>query len=136
MESFPRVHSVAIIVLPLRQYCQSPARDIGVSCQGALAQAHVILLPGLHGTDELWGPLLMAMPAEVGRTVVSYPIDQELSREQLLSLIEQAVPASGPLLVITDGVCDRLQIRREHAFLLPRGRALPFVAKGPVFRIA
>jgi hypothetical protein len=39
------------------------------------------------------------------------------------------------LLVITDGACDRLQIRREHAFLLPRGRALPFVPKGPVFRI-
>lgn len=44
-------------------------------------------------------------------------------------------PPQGPLLVITDGTCDRLHIRREHAFLLPRGSALPFVPKGPVFRI-
>lgn len=45
-------------------------------------------------------------------------------------------PPTGPLLIITDGVCDRLQVRREHAFLVPQGRALPFVPKGPVFRIA
>lgn len=44
-------------------------------------------------------------------------------------------PKDGPLLVITDGACDRLQLRREHAFLVPRGRSLPFVPKGPVFRI-
>src|SRR5574341_534175 len=54
-----------------------------------------------------------------------------------IDLLQRApdFPAAGPLLVITDGVCDRLQIRREHAFLLPRGRALPFVPKGPVFRM-
>jgi len=44
-------------------------------------------------------------------------------------------PPRGPLLVITDGACDRLQLRREHAFLVPRGRSLPFVPKGPVFRL-
>lgn len=54
-----------------------------------------------------------------------------------IDLLQRAAdfPAKGPLLVITDGACDRLQVRREHAFLLPRGRALPFVPKGPVFRI-
>jgi predicted metal-dependent peptidase len=54
-----------------------------------------------------------------------------------IDLLERAAdfPARGPLLVITDGRCDRLQLRREHAFLLPHGRALPFVPKGPVFRI-
>ena len=52
-------------------------------------------------------------------------------------LLERAAdfPAKGPLLVITDGACDRLQVRRDHAFLLPRGRALPFAPKGPVFRV-
>jgi predicted metal-dependent peptidase len=45
-------------------------------------------------------------------------------------------PREGPLLIITDGLCDRLQVRRNHAFLIPRGRQLPFVPKGPVFRIA
>jgi predicted metal-dependent peptidase len=44
-------------------------------------------------------------------------------------------PEDGPLLIITDGLCDRLHVRREHAFLIPAGHSLPFVPKGPVFRI-
>lgn len=54
-----------------------------------------------------------------------------------INLLEQAqdFPPDGPLLIITDGLCDRLRIRREHAFLMPRGRHLPFVPRGPVFRI-
>ena len=39
-----------------------------------------------------------------------------------------------PLLVITDCECDRLNLYgRDHAFLVPRGRSLPFPPKGPVF---
>jgi len=54
-----------------------------------------------------------------------------------IDLLEQAedFPPEGPLLIITDGMCDRLRIRREHAFLMPQGRHLPFVPRGPVFRI-
>jgi predicted metal-dependent peptidase len=54
-----------------------------------------------------------------------------------IDLLERAedFPRDGPLLVITDGQCDRLRIRREHAFLLPEGRRLPFVPRGEVFRI-
>jgi predicted metal-dependent peptidase len=44
-------------------------------------------------------------------------------------------PPDGPLLIITDGFCDRLRVRREHAFLLPVGHSLPFVPRGPVFRL-
>jgi predicted metal-dependent peptidase len=54
-----------------------------------------------------------------------------------IDLLEGArdFPAEGPVLLITDGQCDRLSIHREHAFLLPEGRSLPFVARGPVFRM-
>jgi predicted metal-dependent peptidase len=54
-----------------------------------------------------------------------------------IDLLERAedFPKDGPLLVITDGYCDRLRIRREHAFVVPRGRHLPFVPKGKVFYI-
>lgn len=44
-------------------------------------------------------------------------------------------PDTAPLLIITDGWCDRLKIPREHAFLIPQGNSLPFVPKGEVFRI-
>jgi predicted metal-dependent peptidase len=44
-------------------------------------------------------------------------------------------PPDGPVLVITDGQCDALRIGREHAFLLPAGASLPFIPRGPVFRV-
>ncbi|MBD2772516.1 DUF2201 family putative metallopeptidase [Iningainema tapete] len=44
-------------------------------------------------------------------------------------------PKNGPLLIITDGYCDNLHIRLEHAFLIPVSRQLPFIPKGKVFRI-
>jgi len=54
-----------------------------------------------------------------------------------INLLEKSedFPKNGPILVITDGFCDQLRIRREHAFVIPRGRHLPFVAKGKVFYI-
>ncbi|WP_406043540.1 DUF2201 family putative metallopeptidase [Micromonospora sp. NBC_00898] len=53
-------------------------------------------------------------------------------------LLERAedFPADGPILVITDGECDVLRIRRDHAFLVPRGARLPFSPRGPVFRMS
>jgi predicted metal-dependent peptidase len=55
-----------------------------------------------------------------------------------VDLLEKAddFPKDGPLLIITDGWCDRLRVRRDHAFLMPLGRFLPFVPRGPVFRIS
>ncbi|MEU4703551.1 vWA domain-containing protein [Nonomuraea dietziae] len=52
-----------------------------------------------------------------------------------VNLLERAedFPQDGPILVITDGDCDVLRIRREHAFLIPQGAGLPFRPRGPVF---
>lgn len=55
-----------------------------------------------------------------------------------IDLLQRAddFPADGPILVITDGYCDRLVVRREHAYLVPRGARLPFTPRGPVFHVA
>lgn len=54
-----------------------------------------------------------------------------------VNLLERAddFPHDGPILVITDGECDVVRIRREHAFLIPAGAALPFRPRGPIFRM-
>ena len=45
-------------------------------------------------------------------------------------------PKDAPLLIITDGACDRLQLHgREHAYLIPWGNRLPFPPRGPVFKL-
>ena len=55
-----------------------------------------------------------------------------------VNLLQEApdFPEDGPILIITDALCDRVQVRREHAFLIPRGAVLPFTARGPVFRLS
>ncbi|MCF2527507.1 vWA domain-containing protein [Yinghuangia soli] len=54
-----------------------------------------------------------------------------------IDLLQRAedFPPDGPILVITDGQCDRLAVRREHAYLVPRGARLPFTPRGPVFHV-
>lgn len=54
-----------------------------------------------------------------------------------IDLLERAedFPAKGPILIITDGMCDRLTIKREHAFLIPGYSRLPFNPFGPVFKM-
>ncbi|GIJ50159.1 hypothetical protein Val02_70450 [Virgisporangium aliadipatigenens] len=54
-----------------------------------------------------------------------------------INLLERAedFPKDGPILVITDGWCDPLRIRREHAYLMPAGARLPFRPRGPVFEV-
>jgi predicted metal-dependent peptidase len=42
-------------------------------------------------------------------------------------------PKDGPILIITDGQCDQLRVPREHAYLLPPGRRLPFRTAAPIF---
>ncbi|MDR1808095.1 MAG: hypothetical protein LBR33_09320 [Propionibacteriaceae bacterium] len=44
-------------------------------------------------------------------------------------------PADGPILIITDGWCDNLTVTRDHAYLIPANRGLPFPPHGPVFRV-
>lgn len=50
---------------------------------------------------------------------------------------DEDFPKEAPLLIITDGYCEeRLNLRgRNHAYLIPYGNRLPFIPKGPVFKL-
>lgn len=53
-----------------------------------------------------------------------------------LLLKAEDFPENAPILIITDGYCDKVILYgREHAFLVPQGAKLPFVPKGKVFRM-
>ncbi|MGC6404762.1 MAG: DUF2201 family putative metallopeptidase [Candidatus Comchoanobacterales bacterium] len=54
-----------------------------------------------------------------------------------INLLEKAedFPKDGPILIITDGGCDKLSIKREHAFFVPSYGRLPFAPKGKLFRV-
>jgi predicted metal-dependent peptidase len=53
-----------------------------------------------------------------------------------IDLLETAAdfPQDAPILILTDGACDVVRIRRAHAFLIPEAAQLPFPARGPIFR--
>jgi predicted metal-dependent peptidase len=51
-------------------------------------------------------------------------------------LAAEDFPKDAPILVITDGECDVLDIKRDHAFLIPEGKRLPFTPVGPVFKLS
>jgi len=55
-----------------------------------------------------------------------------------IDLLEQArdFPDNAPIMVLTDGQCDVLRVKRSVAYLVPEGRALPFAPTGPVFRLS
>ncbi|WP_191062022.1 vWA domain-containing protein, partial [Geminicoccus harenae] len=46
---------------------------------------------------------------------------------------DERFPKDAPILLITDGGCDTLTCRREHAFLMPEGARLPFATLAPRF---
>lgn len=53
-----------------------------------------------------------------------------------VDLLESAgdFPKDGPILIITDGeIEEHMAIRHKHAFLIPKGKRLPFRPKGEVF---
>lgn len=75
------------------------------------------------------------------------PVDEIAGRVKIIgrggTILQPAVtllneakdfPKNGPILIITDGgIENRLIIKHEHAFLLPKGCRLPFHTKSPVF---
>ena len=58
------------------------------------------------------------------------------SLQPAIDLLQRAkdFPKDGPVLIITDGgIENHLDIKREHAYILPTGCRLPFRARGEVF---
>lgn len=46
-------------------------------------------------------------------------------------------PKDAPILIITDGWIERdLTVRRDHAFLIPRGNSLPFMTRSKIFHFS
>ena len=76
------------------------------------------------------------MPAQAGNNLQRPTFRGGTILQPGVNLLEKAedFPKEGPILVITDGWCDRVRVRHDHALLLPQASSLPFVPKGRVFR--
>jgi pimeloyl-ACP methyl ester carboxylesterase len=82
-----------------------------------------VLLPGMDGTGDLFGPFLRALPPGAVATVVAYPPDRPLGYGDLRPLVEAAIPAEGPYVLVAESFSGPLGILHA-ADRPPRLRAL------------
>jgi len=82
----------------------------------------IVLLPGLHGTQGLFGPLLNAIPPDYHRAAVGYPCDRVLNAEELVQYVDERTPREGPLVIVGESfsgpVATELAARRGRQMRL------------------
>lgn len=62
----------------------------------------LILLPGMDGSGELFGPLLCATGTDVKATMVDYPTEKLLSYVDLTKLILTSLPQTEPFVLVAE----------------------------------
>lgn len=70
--------------------------------ENELAQKHLVLLPGLDGTGQLFGDFLKILPRSLTTTIVSYPTNRFLPYSELVQLVSSAVPQTEPFVVLAE----------------------------------
>ena len=62
----------------------------------------LLLLPGMDGTGELFADFVKLLPSWIEPHVVSYPRDQRLSYDQLLPILESALPSNESFVMLAE----------------------------------
>ena len=70
----------------------------------------LILLPGMHGTAELFSELMRVMPEPKHIQALCYPTDASPSYEQLLAMVRFMVPESEPYFLLAESYSTPLAI--------------------------
>lgn len=65
----------------------------------------------MHGTGELFGPLIASLPAACKPVVVSYPVDLPLGYAELHPLVEASLPSTGKFALLGESFSGPLAIR-------------------------
>lgn len=71
---------------------------------------HLVLLPGLDGTGDLFPRFQQALPTEFASTVVRYPKEDFLEETGLLKLIQEAVPEDQDFAIVAESFSGPLAI--------------------------
>ncbi|MFA5191371.1 MAG: alpha/beta hydrolase [Verrucomicrobiia bacterium] len=74
-------------------------------------KTRVVLLPGLHGTHDLFEPLLQHCPPEFDPLVISHPRDRELSYEELAGEVRTQITGYSPMILLGESYSGPLALR-------------------------
>jgi pimeloyl-ACP methyl ester carboxylesterase len=73
--------------------------------------AKLVLLPGMHGTDELFPAFINAMPRPNHIERLNYPIEPSYSYRQLLGIVQSSVPSSDPYFLLAESFSTPVAIQ-------------------------
>jgi pimeloyl-ACP methyl ester carboxylesterase len=76
-----------------------------------MVQNHLVLLPGLDGTGELFAPLLGSLNNHFTTSVVSFPRDQLLHYQQLIPRIREVIPWDQPYTLLAESFSGPLALQ-------------------------
>ena len=76
-----------------------------------MKQPVVVLLPGLDGTGDLFGPLLEVIGGRVSTKVISYPVDQRLSYAVLLDVVERELGSEEKMVLVAESFSGPIALR-------------------------
>jgi len=71
----------------------------------------LVLMPGMHGTAELFSEFMSRIPEPKHIEALYYPTDVSLSYPQLLGLVHSFVPASDPYFLLAESFSTPLAIQ-------------------------
>jgi pimeloyl-[acyl-carrier protein] methyl ester esterase len=72
---------------------------------------HLVCLPGLDGTGQLFADFLAALPKSFTARVVAYPTEESLSYSELLSLVSAAVPKVEPFVLLAESFSTPIALK-------------------------
>lgn len=70
----------------------------------------LVLLPGMDGTGDLFGPLLAALDGRCGTRIVRYPEQRPLDYAQLLPFVRSALPVGARYMLVAESFSGPLAI--------------------------
>ena len=77
-----------------------PTTTDAVTSPAARSAIHLVLLPGMDGTGELFAPLVEALSDTFTLQVVRYPVDQAANYEDLVSIVRAVLPRDRPYMLL------------------------------------
>jgi pimeloyl-[acyl-carrier protein] methyl ester esterase len=92
---------------------------------------HLVLLPGLDGTGQLFADFLAALPDTFASVVVAYPPNQFLSYRDLTQIVRSAAPKVEPFVLLSESFSTPVAL--EYAASNPSNLRAVILSSGFVF---
>lgn len=87
----------------------------GMIFNGMNPEIQYVLLPGLHGSDELWQPLVDAAQESARLIPVAYPSEVVSDYSLIESFVRDLLPSSAPFVLVAESFSGPVAIRISAA---------------------